>query len=662
MRTKLPILVFLVILMVSLLSATAVPTAAAVWAPQAPATGPTLAGQAGGVTTTVGFSEGQLYFNVGPRIARMAASKLHAPALPAAYSEILPGIPEDIKVANGYVYVALGSDGVAIVSATTLKLASIQELPGDDFAYAVAVGSQRLYVAAGSAGIVAYDLGPGKNTLTYSQTRAFSSPEREIVDVEVNSDTSTETLFAAGNPGGIVSFDLSSSPVLGASFTASADHEINAITLSDSHVYAAADDEFVIFDAGDLSLTGEIDLVPGAPSWVHVSNLLGGVIFASNEAGGIDVLDVSSPASPFELGSNSFSPASLAVNLYAAQTGGTIYLYVADLDAGLSIASAPSGTPANLSLPSPGYVNPGPAVTRAVAAVSHQAFVFSEPSTLWTVDSANPATLKTIGDGLKTDTSINSMAVYSNWLVASAGTSGLLRYQINPGGELTSQGSLDTDGVAYAADISWPNAVLADGENGLLVVNIDGTMSLAGSAPAPDPDSDFRIVDVQGTFAYVVDNNGAFRIYDLTVPAAPAARGTLLQEGVLDVKVSGDLAFLACGEAGVKVVDIKNPDSPAFVSGAGYDTPGLALNLAVHNHYLFVADLDAGVHMFDVQTNGYMDLISTLDTSGAASQLSLVPDGYLYVADDYGSLAVVQSPLITRSKIFIPVIADSMRP
>ncbi|RPH68845.1 hypothetical protein EHM76_07515, partial [bacterium] len=164
MLKKFITLSFLALLLASLISPTPAPVMASVQSALA-AGDLTLVGQAGGVTTAVVYSGGKLFFNVGPRVAMMDASTLSAPVKPETYGAILPGIPEDIKAANGYLYVAMGYDGVAILSTSTLQIVAAQALPDNAYAYALAVGGHRLYIAAGDLGIVSYDLGLAKNTL-----------------------------------------------------------------------------------------------------------------------------------------------------------------------------------------------------------------------------------------------------------------------------------------------------------------------------------------------------------------------------------------------------------------------------------------------------------------------------------------------------------------
>ena len=50
-----------------------------------------------------------------------------------------------------------------------------------------------------------------------------------------------------------------------------------------------------------------------------------------------------------------------------------------------------------------------------------------------------------------------------------------------------------------------------------------------------------------------MDGNGALRIYDLTDPSGLIALGRFALQGVLDVKVFGNFAYLACGDRGLRV-------------------------------------------------------------------------------------------------------------
>ncbi len=620
-------------------------------------------GQIGGTTSTVAFNGGNLYFNVGPRLARMAISDSTplTPTLPPTYGGILAGIPEDIKVANGYLYVALGQSGVAVVDPVTLQALSVQQLPGAAFANAVAVSSQRLYVAGGADGIFAYDLGVDKKTLTYAQTKAFTAPVRSITDVEVRSIGGGEYLFvsannfaaAAADRGGVMKFDITVSPVLGLPVD-TLQLDINALVATDSFVFAAGDDALYALDTAEIGTTGgmsstvaltfrglEVALRPGDDT-----------AYVVNAIGGIDVVDIGtpSPAPALSVIGSLFSNDYIN-DVVSAEfpSDSNTYLYLADSGSGLSIASAPQATPQNLNLDRPSYVMPKPGIASIVAGAFPQAYVYSIPSNQWTINTTNIDGLSAIGNGIVPATAINAIAPYSNSLLISTGPDGVARYLANPGTEPVYSDTVGTSGVAYDTAVTWPYAVVANGDSGLAVLDISDpmTMTLIGSAPSPAVGA-FTHVAVQGNYAYVADDggviatNGTLRVYDLTDPALPAPTGSVSQTGILDVKVSGNLAFLAVGPHGIRVADISNPTSPVIIDTDDYTGTTSASSLAIYGHYLFVTGGANGVQMltFDPAT-GQLGLIATVPTAGAATQLTWV-QGYLYVADDTGGLYVIQ--------------------
>jgi hypothetical protein len=387
----------------------------------------------------------------------------------------------------------------------------------------------------------------------------------------------------------------------------------------------------------------QLDLRPIASSEMYV--------FVAT-TGGLDAVDVTYPAAPTVAAGGPLLTGGSSVGLAASgeyTSSSSSLIYVADYNAGLTIVNSPLSAPGSLAVASQSYVQPKPAVASLVAGAYQQGFPFSDATTLWTVNSANPLLLSVVGSGISPATTVRSITTYNNLLLASADKDGLLLHRINSGAEPTSLGAFSTGGTAYASAVITPNAVVADGANGLTVVNISGAMSLVSNVPAFDPsNSNYQLVDVTGIIAYVYDNDldGTLRIYDLTDPASPVARGTLTQTGVLDLKVSGNYVFLACGSAGIRVVDISNPAAPAFVGAADFATLGAAQALAVYNGNLLIAERGAGVEMAVIGPTGALTNVTRFGTSGSAAQLALVPGNYLYVADQDGGLVAIQSSLL----------------
>jgi len=96
-------------------------------------------------------------------------------------------------------------------------------------------------------------------------------------------------------------------------------------------------------------------------------------------------------------------------------------------------------------------------------------------------------------------------------------------------------GYLDTDGVAEGVHVSGDYAYIADGHNGLVIVDI------------------------------TCPTNGLV-IVDITCPTNPVQVGHLDTDEAEDVHVSGNYAYVADGRNGFVIVDVSNPKNPVLVS------------------------------------------------------------------------------------------------
>lgn len=73
-------------------------------------------------------------------------------------------------------------------------------------------------------------------------------------------------------------------------------------------------------------------------------------------------------------------------------------------------------------------------------------------------------------------------------------------------------------------------------------------------------------VTVEGSHAYVGYRHG-FQVFDLSEPADPKLLGALATDGqVFQIRVVGEIAYLANGLGGLEIVDISDPRSPELIS------------------------------------------------------------------------------------------------
>ena len=106
----------------------------------------------------------------------------------------------------------------------------------------------------------------------------------------------------------------------------------------------------------------------------------------------------------------------------------------------------------------------------------------------------------------------------------------------------------------------------------------------------------------------------------------------------IDILVAGNWAYVAAGEQGLQVIDIRNPQD--LVLAASLDTPGHAQALDLEGDLLVLADRHGGVQFIDISDPESPALLSTLDTEDVASGVHLVGSLAL-VADGYAGIKVV---------------------
>ncbi len=141
-------------------------------------------------------------------------------------------------------------------------------------------------------------------------------------------------------------------------------------------------------------------------------------------------------------------------------------------------------------------------------------------------------------------------------------------------------------------------------------------------------------VFVKGDKLYVAAEEEGILIYDIKDISNPSLiRSLYLGENAKDIAVSGDFAYVAVFDEGVKKVDLK---SLKVVENLKLDSK--AVRVLVKDGYLFVADTYAGVKVLDISKKE-MKIVGFL---GGGEVNDLFIDGeLLYVADGIEGLDIV---------------------
>ncbi len=141
-------------------------------------------------------------------------------------------------------------------------------------------------------------------------------------------------------------------------------------------------------------------------------------------------------------------------------------------------------------------------------------------------------------------------------------------------------------------------------------------------------------VTVSGDYAYLADHDGGLKIIDVSDPAAPFTAGQYgTGVAVMDVFVSGGYAYLAADDEGLLIIDVSNPAVPSMVGSL--DSGGSAGGVYVVGDYAYLAAGESGLLVMDVSDPAAPRLVGPHQTAGPASAIH-ASGAYAYVTDDEG--------------------------
>lgn len=311
--------------------------------------------------------------------------------------------------------------------------------------------------------------------------------------------------------------------------------------------------------------------------------------YVAADVAGLQIMDVTDPAAMVVLGSVLTPGPALGVGV-----SGT-HAYVAAGDSGLLVVDL-SDSPAIVGR----IETPGPALKVEIR--NHLACVADGQAGLIVLDVSDPHAPQLVGT-LDTPGYAYDVLVDDRHAYVADGATGLLVIDILLPSSPLVVGQLDTPGDAQGLSLVGSIICLADGhDSGLCLIDVSDPLSpiLTGLASISE---EFVAVAARGGYAYVAaDYSGVF-IFDISDPAAPFVTN-YVQVGTetLGVAVEGTVAFLACSlfsaDAGaIRAIDVTNPGTPALGRCA---LPGSAQDLVLRGDHAFVACGHAGLQVLDL--------------------------------------------------------------
>jgi hypothetical protein len=304
------------------------------------------------------------------------------------------------------------------------------------------------------------------------------------------------------------------------------------------------------------------------------------------------------------------------------------------------------------------------------------------------VDVEDPSNIRVVGGIGFSD--LYGVDIRGQLVYLADGTLGLYIRNVTNPYSTTAVGSRNTPGVCTDVLVDGNLAFVADGPTGVQIIDIS-TPSTPVIIGACDTPGNARRLALQGHTLFVADGAGGLQVVDVANPAHPSNVTTIslpytydvalyggdvvaatasgiytlrIAKGLAmlpvvgtysggyefwDVRVQGDIAYVAAGADGLLTLNVSDPASPVLLDqyNAGVT---FCRKLDVQGHLAFVADYGGGIRVFDVSDP--TDIKPT-DSSGltyatdvcVAGEVAYVADGtygvYIYNASNPYSLSLI---------------------
>ena len=203
--------------------------------------------------------------------------------------------------------------------------------------------------------------------------------------------------------------------------------------------------------------------------------------------------------------------------------------------------------------------------------------------------------------------------------------------------------SIDIGGIAFH-DLAVKNETLFTLSEGLSIYTLTEDPTRIASHYDDPILADARFIRPLGEH-FVIVSDDTLAIYDIPTNPIASIRTNLSQE---HLELMGDTAILSTGNIdtgptqGASIIDISNPELPVWI--ADLPTPN-AFGIDTLDPYVFVADKNEGLKVFDLSAPASPQLVATYNTStnqaGNPNTRDIVIDGsYAYAADRNAGLTI----------------------
>jgi hypothetical protein len=173
----------------------------------------------------------------------------------------------------------------------------------------------------------------------------------------------------------------------------------------------------------------------------------------------------------------------------------------------------------------------------------------------------------------------------------------------------------------------------------LVVLDVSNPSDLREVGVTPPFPHFVEDVAISGTLAYVAAGGAGLRVVDVSNPVLPTEIGAWDSRGYAQgVAVAGTITYLADGPYGLRLVDVSKPSQPVEI-GSAYSM-NYAFDVAVQGPYAYIAAAGAGLLIADVSDPRHPVEVGSLVTAGYAYGVA-VAGSTVYVADGWEGVKTV---------------------
>jgi hypothetical protein len=360
--------------------------------------------------------------------------------------------------------------------------------------------------------------------------------------------------------------------------------------------------------------------------------LVGNLAYITDYAGGVQVYDISNPASPVLV--TSAATAGPARNV---QVSGN-YVYVAELTPGTPV-SASTGTNPDGKLQIFQIHGTGDSTTLSLVSTTNTVGGDAYRVQIESV---------TVNGVAKTYAYLadyqNGVQIYD---VTTPATPTLVKTLAN-----SAVAGSDASGITFATVGTTPYVFVNDQNGGVLVYNNSNPNSpTLTSTLLPSNGGSARSVQVltvgSTTYAYVAEQAAGVEVFNITNPATPTLLTTLSGLSVAkSIQIIGNFAYVGSdvtttngvtSGGGLYVLNLTNPGTPTiqgyWASPAGADTRNVQVDST--GTYAYVADQATGVQILNVSNPSNITQVSSVNTQNKST------DYFAYKVQLVGNLAYI---------------------